>query len=45
MHTCNKTKCYFVIYTGHWTSIEIVDYDDDFWQNKMEPKLEKLEFK
>jgi len=27
-----------------WTSIEIVDYDDDFWQNEMAQKLEKLVF-
>ncbi|KAF0709769.1 YqaJ domain-containing protein, partial [Aphis craccivora] len=45
MHICKKTKCYFVIYTSYWTSIERVDYDDDFWQTKMAPKLEKSVFK
>jgi len=42
MHICKKTKCYFVIYTSHWTSIQSVAYDNDFWQTKMAPNLEKL---
>jgi hypothetical protein len=43
--TRSKGKYIFVIYTSTWTSIEILDYDDDFWQIKIASKLENLVLK
>ncbi|CAI6360196.1 unnamed protein product [Macrosiphum euphorbiae] len=42
MRVCQKTKCYFVIYTNKWINIECINYDEEFWQKNMESKLEKF---
>lgn len=34
-----RNKCFFVIYTNNWINIEEIDYDEEFWQNKMVDKL------
>jgi len=39
LHISRRQMCYFVIYTSNWMNIEIIEYDNSFWENKMVNKL------
>lgn len=36
-----REKCYFVVHTRQWTSIQEIIYDNDFWNTKMFEKLNR----
>lgn len=39
MRITKRHKCYFVIYTPNWTSIEEINFNETFWNNNMIEKL------
>lgn len=41
MRITNRPFCYFVVHTQNWTHIEKIDYDLQFWKDKMESKLKR----
>ncbi|KAL4112060.1 hypothetical protein QTP88_015908 [Uroleucon formosanum] len=40
MHVSKRKFCYFVVYTANWYKVQIIEYDESFWSNKMVSKLE-----
>jgi len=40
MHVSKRKFCYFVVYTENWSKVQIIEYDESFWSNKMVRKLE-----
>ncbi|XP_050444214.1 uncharacterized protein LOC126847854, partial [Adelges cooleyi] len=40
MHISRRNCCYFVVYTDQWAEVEIIPYDESFWQEKMVTQLE-----
>lgn len=40
MHVSKRKFCYFVVYTDNWSKVQIIEYDESFWSNKMVSKLE-----
>jgi len=40
MHVSKRKFCYFVVYTENWCKVQIIEYDESFWSNKMVRKLE-----
>lgn len=41
MHISGRHICYFVIYTTNWISVQKIDYDTEFRENKMFQKLKR----
>jgi len=39
LHISQKEQCYFVVYTNNWMSVQIIEYDADFWSTHMVEKL------
>ncbi|XP_050066973.1 uncharacterized protein LOC126555927 [Aphis gossypii] len=39
LHITQKEKCYFIIHTKNWTNVEIILYDNEFWNTQMANKL------
>ncbi|KAL4098224.1 hypothetical protein QTP88_022868 [Uroleucon formosanum] len=35
MHVSKRKFCYFVVYTANWYKVQIIEYDESFWSNKM----------
>ncbi|XP_050431087.1 uncharacterized protein LOC126839710 isoform X2 [Adelges cooleyi] len=42
LHMTQRKYCYFVVYTDHWAEVEIITYDDSFWQDQMVQKLQQF---
>ncbi|CAI6373596.1 unnamed protein product [Macrosiphum euphorbiae] len=39
MHISKRKFCYFVVHSKNWTEIQLINYDESFWDNKMIDKL------
>ncbi|XP_060860328.1 uncharacterized protein LOC132937526 [Metopolophium dirhodum] len=39
MRISKRNFCYFVVYSASWIEIQIITFDDAFWQDKMIEKL------
>lgn len=39
MHITKRNLAYFFIFTPNWTKLEVIDYSETFWKEKMFPKL------
>ncbi|CAI6370821.1 unnamed protein product [Macrosiphum euphorbiae] len=39
MHISKRKFCYFVVHSKNWTDIQLINYDESFWDNKMIDKL------
>lgn len=42
LNVTGASKCYFIIFTKKWMSVEEIDRDSDFWREKMIPQLKKF---
>ncbi|XP_060859260.1 uncharacterized protein LOC132936537 [Metopolophium dirhodum] len=45
LHATKREKCFFVIYTAKWISIEEIYFDQSFWDSKMSEPLQKFYMK
>jgi len=39
MHISKRKFGYFVVHTKNWTEIQLINYDQSFWEKKMVDKL------
>lgn len=40
MHISKRNFCYFVVHSNNWTEIQIIEYNHNFWCEKMVEKLQ-----
>lgn len=40
MHISNTKNCYFVVFSNQWLEIQNIEYDHNFWLQKMVKHLE-----
>uniref|UniRef100_A0A2S2N9F1 YqaJ viral recombinase domain-containing protein n=1 Tax=Schizaphis graminum TaxID=13262 RepID=A0A2S2N9F1_SCHGA len=45
LHATKRKKCFFVIYTAKWISIEEIYFDQSFWDSKMSEPLQTFYMK